>query len=63
MEGDCINLSSYDGKGKEYNSKNELIFDGEYQKGKRWNGKGKECDSKDELIFDGEYVNGEKKSI
>ncbi len=27
------------GKGKEYNVKGKLIFQGEYLKGKRWNGK------------------------
>ena len=29
---------------KEYNSKGELIFEGEYLNDKRWKGKGKEYD-------------------
>ena len=54
------------GKGcKEYNNYNELIFEGEYSKDKRWNGKGKEYGdsdwNKNELIFEGEYLNGIRK--
>ena len=30
------------GKGKEYNYRNELIFEGEYVDGIKWNRKGKE---------------------
>ena len=47
-------------KGKEYNFKGELLFEGEYLNGKRWNGKGKEYNWNDELIFEGEYLNGKK---
>ena len=32
------------GKGKEYDRDDNLIFEGEYLNGKRWNGKGKEYD-------------------
>ena len=32
----------WNGKGKEYNYKKELLFEGDYLNGKRWNGKGKE---------------------
>ena len=46
------------GKGKEYNYDDKLLFEGEYLNGKR-NGKGKEYyDGK--LIFEGEYLNGER---
>ena len=65
-----INLNNYkffswryiefeaDGKGKEYDFKDTLKFEGEYLNGKR-NGKGKEyyCG---ELKFEGEYLNGKK---
>ena len=45
--------------GKEYNAyDSELIFEGEYLKGKR-NGKGKEYNY-GELIFEGEYLNGKR---
>ena len=44
---------------KEYKN-NEIIFEGEYLKNKRWNGKGKEYDYKNKLIFEGNYLNGEK---
>jgi antitoxin component YwqK of YwqJK toxin-antitoxin module len=46
------------GKGKEYNEYDILIFEGEHLNGKR-NGKGKEyfCG---ELVFDGEYLYGKK---
>ena len=45
-----------DGKGKEYNTNDNLIFEGEYLKGKR-NGKGKEYYSNGKLCFIGEYMN------
>ena len=45
------------GKGKEYNHNDQLIYEGEYLNGKR-NGKGKEYDDKGHLIYEGEYVNG-----
>ena len=47
-------------KGKEYNDKYELIFEGEYLDEKRWKGKGKEYNDKGELIFEGEYLNGHR---
>jgi len=43
-------------KGKEYNEKHKLIFEGEYLKGKR-HGKGKEYGWNNELMFEGEYKN------
>ena len=45
-------------KGKEYNYKGKLIFEGEYLNGEK-NGKGKEY-YKGKLIFEGEYLNGER---
>ena len=47
------------GKGKEYNYKDELIFEGEYLKGKR-NGKGKEYNYDGKLLFEGEYLKGKR---
>ena len=52
-------IGEKNGKGKEYNFKDELIFEGEYLNGKR-NGKGKEYNFKDELIFEGKYENGKR---
>jgi len=41
------------GKGKEYNTNGELIFEGEYFNGERKNGKNyKKC----HLLFEGEFV-------
>ena len=47
------------GQGKEYNSKGQLKFEGEYLNGIR-NGKGKEYNNYNELVFEGEYLNGKK---
>jgi len=47
------------GKGKEYNYDDILLFEGEYLNGKR-NGKGKEYDYDGKLLFEGEYLNGKK---
>ena len=53
-------IGERNGKGKEYNCRDKLIFEGEYLNGKR-NGKGKEYnDYKDKLIFEGEYLNGKR---
>ena len=57
FEGEYLNGEKH-GKGKEYNNKGEIIFEGEYYKGLRWNGKGKEYDNKGEIIFEGEYYKG-----
>ena len=47
------------GKGKKYYAYNdELIFEGEFFKGKRWNGKGKEFDNQGLVVYEGEYLNG-----
>ena len=47
-------------KRKEYNYFNdELIYEGEYLKGKR-NGKGKEYDNNGKLVYEGEFLNGER---
>ena len=56
-EGEYLN-GERNGKGKEYNSEDELIFEGEYVNGYRWNGKGKEYNYYGELMFEGEYING-----
>ena len=45
------------GKGKEYDYKSKLIFEGEYLNGKK-TGKGKEYDYNGKLIFEGEFING-----
>ena len=47
------------GKGKEYNHNDQLIYEGEYLNGKR-NGKGKEYDNNGQLKFEGEYFNGQR---
>ena len=47
-----------DGKGKEYDYKGRLIFEGDYLKGER-NGKGKEY-THGTLIFEGEYLKGKR---
>ena len=51
-------LINGNGKVKEYNDNNILIFEGEYLNGLR-NGKGKEYNYK-VLVFEGEYLNGRK---
>ena len=60
-------IGEKDGKGKEYDFDNKLLFEGEYKNGKK-NGKGKEytydTDEKQnhfiEFTFEGEYLNGKK---
>ena len=47
------------GKVKEYDNGNNLIFEGAYLNGKR-NGKGKEFNSNNKLIFEGVYLNGQR---
>ena len=47
------------GKGKEYNKYDKLLFKGEYLNGKR-NGKGKEYFIDGNLKFEGEYLNGKR---
>ena len=49
------------GYGKEYLDY-DLIFEGEYLKGKRWNGKGKGLDSRGELRYECEYLEGEEQN-
>ena len=44
-----------DGKGKEYDSSDNFIFEGEYLNGKR-NGKGKDYSDDGKLEFEGEYL-------
>ena len=48
------------GKGKEYDFSDKLLFEGEYLNMKR-NGKGKEYDENGKLLFEGEYLNGKRK--
>ena len=51
------------GKGKEFNFKGKIIFEGEYLNGKR-NGQGKEFDYDDDnLQFKGEYLNGKRNGL
>ena len=52
-------LYGKNGKGKEYNYDDKLLFDGEYLNGRR-NGKGKEYNEYGKLIFEGEYLNGQR---
>ena len=47
------------GKVKEYNKYDALIYEGEYLNGKK-NGKGKEYYTDDKLKFEREYLNGKK---
>ena len=47
------------GKGKEYDEYDTLVFEGEYLNGKR-NGKGKEYYYNGDLLFEGEYLNGQR---
>ena len=47
------------GIGKEYNSENKLIYEGEYLNGQR-NGKGKEYYHNKGLKFEGEYLKGKR---
>ena len=56
-EGEYLN-GEKNGKGKNYDYKGNIIFEGEYKNGKRWNGKLYEFDYKDEKLFKGEYLNG-----
>ena len=44
---------------KEFFDDGQLLFVGEYVKGKR-NGKGKEFYDNGKLLFEGEYINGKK---
>jgi antitoxin component YwqK of YwqJK toxin-antitoxin module len=39
FEGEYLNHRR-NGKGKEYNSEEKLMFEGEFREGKKWNGKG-----------------------
>ena len=54
FEGEYLN-GERNGKGKEFNSLEDLIFEGEYL-----NGKGKQYDDDGNLIFEGQYSNGNK---
>ena len=57
-----MDVKEKDGKngyGKEYESNNRLIYEGEYLNGER-NGKGKEYDKKGNLIFQGEFIDGKR---
>ena len=66
-EGEYLN-GERNGKGKEYNNKGVVIFEGEFKKGKKWNGnniengKGymKEYNKNNTIIYEGEYVDGER---
>ena len=45
---------------QEFSSKEKLLFDGEYIKGKRWNGKANGYFEMEQIEFEGEYINGLK---
>ena len=73
FEGEYID-GEKNGIWKEYFKNNDNVkFEGEYLKGKKWNGKGQtfeiingkgnlqDYNDDDELLFKGEYLNGEKK--
>jgi len=53
-----LNGKRWIGKGKEYDKRGELIFEGDYLNG-RINGKGKEYNN-GQLKFEGDYLNGKK---
>ena len=57
FEGEILEGKKH-GKGKEYDYKNRIIFEGEYFKGERWNGKVKEYDNNGGIINEKEYFNG-----
>ena len=52
-------IGERNGKGKEYNEDNKLLFEGKYKKGKR-HGKGKEYSEYNYLLFEGKYLNGKR---
>ena len=59
FEGEYLN-GKRNGRGKEYDEDDHLLYEGEYLNGKR-NGKGKEYNTFiDKLTFEGEYLNGKK---
>ena len=53
-------LVNGNGRVKEYDEKERLIFEGEYLNGKRWNGKVKEYNFDGTKFEETEYINGEK---
>ena len=59
FEGEYLR-SEQNGKGKEYNDNEKLIFEGEYLNGKKWKGLGKEYYSNGQLKFEGKYSFGKK---
>ena len=59
FDGEYLNGKKWNGKGKEYDYKCRLKFEGEYLSGER-NGKAQEYDYDGKLIFKGEYLNGER---
>ena len=48
------------GKGKEYNWKGILTFEGEYLNNRKWKGEGEEYDNFGHLIFKGKYSDGKQ---
>ena len=60
FEGNYLNWKR-NGKGKEYDTNGNLLFDGEYLNDKIWNGYVNEIiDEYDWFRFEGEYLNGKK---
>ena len=63
FEGQYLNGEKH-GKGKEYDERGEIVFEGEYYEGKRWNGKGnvEEKENRQGMAkFESEYINGKRK--
>ena len=59
-EGEYVN-GEKNGKGKAFDHKGNIIFEGEYKNDHRWNGKLFEFDYKEIKRFEGEYINGKLK--
>ena len=57
FEGEYVN-GERNGKGKEYDENDNLLFEGEYLNGE-WS-KGKEYDEFGNIIFEGVFLNGKK---
>ena len=57
-----LNDKKWNGKGKEYDSKGKIIFEGKYVNGKK-NGNKREYDYYGKLSFEGEYLNDEKMEV
>ena len=61
-EGNFLN-GQRNGKGKEYDKKGRIIFEGEYLKGKRWDGIFQNYYDNGNILYDCEYINGKINGI